>query len=236
MTLTTEQRVPVPTTRSGIPRSVEVGLSVLGLIVTFPLLAAAMTAVILSSPGGAIFRQARVGRRGRIFVMYKLRTMRKGAAGPGVTASGDPRITKIGRFLRRTKIDELPELWNVIRGDMSLVGPRPEVPEYVRRDQPIWQTILQARPGITDPVTLRLRDEDRVLAAGGGDIETYYRARLQPTKLEGYRDYLGRRTAWTDLLVLCQTALAVLVPSARPSRTLRARGLKPETSGKTNQK
>jgi lipopolysaccharide/colanic/teichoic acid biosynthesis glycosyltransferase len=224
------------TVRNGIPRWVEVLLSVIGLVLLSPLLVAAAIGVAVSSPGGAIFRQARVGRGGRLFVMYKLRTMGKDAAGPGVTASGDPRITKIGRFLRRTKIDEFPELWNVVRGDMSLVGPRPEVPEYVEQDQPIWRTILQVRPGVTDPVTLGLRDEESLLAHGAGDVEAYYRAKVQPAKLEGYRHYLARRTPWTDLLVLCQTVLLVLVPAAGPNRSLHVKGLEPEVSGKSDQK
>jgi lipopolysaccharide/colanic/teichoic acid biosynthesis glycosyltransferase len=138
--------------------------------------------------------------------------MRTQVAGPGVTARDDPRITRVGRVLRRTKIDELPELVNVLRGDLSLVGPRPEVPEHVDLANPAWQEILRARPGVTDPVTLRLRDEESLLARVQGDRGRYYREVLQPQKLRGYVDYLRRRSWRTDLGVLVETAFAVLWP------------------------
>ncbi len=202
--------------RPGLPRAVDVVAAAAGLVVTAPLIAVCAAAVAASSGRPAFFRQVRVGRGGRPFTLIKLRTMRASQSGPQVTTSGDPRVTRLGRLLRRTKIDELPELWNVLRGDMALVGPRPEVPEYVDAGLPEWEIALRVRPGLTDPVTLRLRNEEAVMAASAGDREVFYRERLQPLKLQGYVDYLGRRTWRSDLGVLGSTVLAVLGLSRTP--------------------
>ena len=175
-----------------------------------PVLAAAAVAIAATSGMPVFFRQLRVGRHGRGFTLIKLRTMRPSGDGPKVTAGNDPRITAVGRFLRRTKLDELPELWNVLRGDMSFVGPRPEVADYVHPDNPLWREILSVRPGLTDPVTLRLRHEEALLESVAGDRETYYRETLQPRKLAGYVEYLRRRSWRSDLGVLVATAGAIL--------------------------
>jgi lipopolysaccharide/colanic/teichoic acid biosynthesis glycosyltransferase len=197
--------------RSGLPRLVEIPLAAAGLLLAAPLLALAAGAIALTSRGPVFFRQERVGLRGRRFVLVKLRTMRP-AAGSRVTARDDPRVTAVGRVLRRSKIDELPALWNVLRGDLSLVGPRPEVPELVDLESPAWQEALRVRPGLTDPMTLRLRDEESLMASVPGDRMQYYRDVLQPEKLRGYADYLRRRSWHSDLMVLGQTALAVCFP------------------------
>lgn len=196
----------------GLPRAVEAGLACLGLVLASPVLLVAAGLVAATSPGPVLFRQQRAGLGGRPFTLLKLRSMRVAPEGSQLTAAGDARITPVGRWLRRFKLDEIPQLWNVVRGDMSLVGPRPEVPRYVD-DGPLWRQVLSARPGLTDPVTLRLRDEEALLAsvaAGGDDPERFYRERLLPWKLRGYRDYLARRSWVTDLGVLGATALAVL--------------------------
>ena len=196
----------------GLSHGVESALALAGLVAASPLFLLAGAAVAATSPGPVLFRQQRVGLGGRPFTLLKLRTMRLApisAEGTQLTASGDSRITPVGRWLRRFKLDELPQLWNVVRGDMSLVGPRPEVPRYVDLADPLWRQVLSARPGLTDPVTLRLRDEEALLS-GVGDVERYYRERLLPWKLRGYRDYLSRRTWLTDLGVLGATVLAVL--------------------------
>ena len=151
-----------------------------------------------------------MGRGGRPFRLVKLRSMRVAREGPRVTARGDDRVTPVGRVLRRTKLDELPELWNVLRGDMSFVGPRPEVPEYVDLTDPAWAEVLQARPGLTDPVTLALRDEEDLMESVAGDRERYYRETLQPRKLAGYRSYLQRRTWRSDVGVIWSTVVALL--------------------------
>ncbi len=199
-----------PNYRNGLPRGFDVVVALLGLLVASPLLLGSAVLVRLTSSGGVMFRQKRVGRRGELFVLYKLRTMLRANDGPQVTKGDDARITRIGRFLRRTKLDELPTLWNVLVGDISLVGPRPEVPRYVNLEDPQWQTVLSVRPGITDPVTLQLRNEEALLAQVEGDSEKYYLERLQPEKLKGYIAYLEQRSWLSDLKVLWQTVAAVI--------------------------
>jgi lipopolysaccharide/colanic/teichoic acid biosynthesis glycosyltransferase len=205
---------------SGLPRGFDFIVSLGGLILCLPLLVVSALAVALTSPGGVLFRQKRVGLGGEIFFIYKLRTMRAAGAGPQVTRASnglqvttgnDQRITRVGRFLRRTKLDELPTLLNVLRGDMAFVGPRPEVPRYVKLEDPVWQAVLAARPGITDPVTLHLRNEEKLLAQVEGDMEKYYLDQLQPLKLKGYVSYLEQRSWRSDLKVLWQTVAAVVI-------------------------
>jgi len=196
----------------GIPRAVEAVVAGVGLVVVSPVIALAGVVVRWTSTGPAFFRQERIGRAGRPFTLYKLRTMRISKDGPQITARGDSRVTPIGRFLRRSKLDELPQLWNVVRGDMALVGPRPEVRRYVAAEDPIWQRVLSVRPGITDPVTLELRDEESLLAAAPGDPERFYREELLPAKLRQYAAYLDRRSVWSDVAVLWKTVVAVLIP------------------------
>lgn len=193
-------------------RWLEIPISALAIIVSVPLLILAAVAIALTSPGPIIFRQKRVGRRGQIFVLYKLRTMRIVHAGPQVTATGDERVTWFGRILRRTKVDELPELWNVLKGDMALVGPRPEVPRYVDLEDQRWEFVLKSRPGLTDPVTLRLRNEEELLAEVEGNYESFYVNKLQPLKLQGYIEYLQNRNWWSDIKILCRTLLVVVWP------------------------
>jgi lipopolysaccharide/colanic/teichoic acid biosynthesis glycosyltransferase len=205
---------------SGIPRWVEAPVAFLALCLAAPLLMLLGTVIALTSPGPIIFRQKRVGLYGRLFTLYKLRTMHLSTAGPQVTASDDGRTTSVGRFLRKTKLDELPELWNVFKGDMSIVGPRPEVPRYVDVSIVTWQEVLRARPGITDPVTLKLRNEEVLLASVKGDRERYYLEKLQPYKLQGYKDYFENRGFWSDICVLWKTLVAVILPDTSPPPTL----------------
>ncbi|HVG34792.1 MAG TPA: sugar transferase [Pyrinomonadaceae bacterium] len=210
------------TIKSGIPRACEAVAALAALLVFSPLICAAALAVALSSRGPVLFRQRRMGLGGREFTLYKLRTMRVDirAAGPQVTARDDERITRLGKFLRRTKLDELPELWNVLIGDMSLIGPRPEVPRYVDLNNPQWRLVLEARPGLTDPVTLRLRNEEMLLARVEGDREKFYLETLQPFKLKGYLEYLRERSWQTDVKVLWQTCLAVMLPGRADQLTI----------------
>lgn len=210
-----------PLARNGIPRVVEAAVSLIGLVVAAPLLALSAMAVAATSRGPVIFRQERVGRSGKTFVLYKLRTMRAVHAGPQVTAGDDRRVTPVGRLLRKAKLDELPELWNVLKGDMSLVGPRPEVPRYVDLENFMWRMVLEARPGITDPVTLRLRNEEALLAQVKGDRERFYLQTLQPYKLKGYAAYLSQRSWQSDVKVLWKTGIAVILPSRAPLPTIK---------------
>jgi lipopolysaccharide/colanic/teichoic acid biosynthesis glycosyltransferase len=203
---------------SGLPRGFEVVVSLLGLVLLFPLIAVSAALVVLTSRGGVMFRQQRVGRHGKMFVLYKLRTMRFENRGPLVTSRDDARITPVGRILRQTKLDELPSLWNVLKGDMALVGPRPEVSRYVKLEDSMWQAVLRVKPGITDPVTLQLRNEEELLAQVKGDRETYYASELLPLKLKGYVAYLKERNWRTDLEVLIQTVVAVVGMRSVPPR------------------
>src|SRR5436309_6983465 len=164
-----------------IRRGVELAVGLLGLVMTSPVVAAAALAVKLDSPGPAFYNGPRVGRGERQFQIHKLRTMRAGIAGPAVTAGDDVRVTRVGRLLRRTKIDELPQLLNVVRGEMSLVGPRPEHPRYVERYTPEQRRLLAVRPGITGPATIAFIDEETMLT--GGDGERRYLDELMPRKL-----------------------------------------------------
>ena len=202
--------------KTGLPRPVEVFAAVIGILISLPLLVLSIIAVAATSRGPALFRQKRVGRKGQIFILYKLRTMRKGDGGAQITAAGDGRITWVGRILRKTKLDEIPELWNVIKGDMSLVGPRPEVPCYVDLKKAEWRLVLEARPGITDPVTLRLRNEEQFLAEVKNNREEFYLQTLQPFKLKGYLEYLSQRSWRTDIEVIWKTLLCVLFPDKAP--------------------
>lgn len=204
----------------GLPPWFERSVSCVTLVALSPLMLLCALAVRLSSPGPVLFRQERVGEGGRPFQLVKFRSMRTGSEGAQVTARGDTRVTRVGEFLRKTKLDELPELWNVVRGDLSLVGPRPEVPKYVDLESPRWRAVLSVRPGITDPMTIMLRHEEEILAAVEGDPETYYREILLPEKLRGYIEYLRRRSAWSDLGVLFSTVFAIahLTPSRSEER------------------
>ncbi len=209
-----------PPIKSGLPRPVEAAIALIGLALVTPLIALAAIAISTTSRGPVIFRQRRVGRKGRHFTMYKLRTMTATGAGPQVTAGDDARVTPVGRLLRMTKIDELPELWNVLKGDMSLIGPRPEVPRYVDLEDFAWRLVLEARPGIADPMTLRLRNEEALLVEVEGDRERFYMETLLPFKLKGYLDYLQARSWRSDLKVLWQSLVAVVFPNKAPLPTL----------------
>lgn len=190
-------------------RAFDIAVSLVGLVLLAPLLALLALAVRLDSPGPALFRQERVGRHGRTFRIAKFRTMRPGA-GPLVTAGGDPRVTRLGARLRHWKLDELPQLWNVLRGDMSLVGPRPEVPRYVAHyPADLRGRVLSVRPGITDPAAVRFRHEEALLAAAP-DPERCYLEEILPAKLALYADYVAHRSFAADLGVLAATVRVLL--------------------------
>jgi lipopolysaccharide/colanic/teichoic acid biosynthesis glycosyltransferase len=188
---------------------VEIALAAAGLAASLPVLAAAAVAIRVTSGAPVLFRHVRTGRGGRTFELLKLRTMASRPGGADVTARDDPRITRVGAFLRRTKLDELPQLWNVLRGDMSLVGPRPETPRYVDLRDARWMRVLSVRPGLTDPASVRYRDEEGLMARVTGDRELYYRDVLLPAKLELSQAYLSRRTWRSDVAVLFRTAARV---------------------------
>ena len=190
-------------------RVLDVAASATGLIVLSPALLAIASLVRVSSRGPALFRQERIGRAGMPFRLLKFRTMVVGERGPQVTAAGDKRVTSLGRILRHYKLDELPQLINVLRGDMSLVGPRPEVRRYVERFASDYERILRVRPGITDFAAIEFRDEEAILAKAT-DPEREYVESILPTKIRLYDKYLNRMSLMTDLAILTRTFLSVM--------------------------
>ena len=194
--------------------------SAVGLLLLSPVFALVALAVRLSGPGPVLFRQSRVGRGGRCFGMLKFRSMVSAAekAGPLVTASGDARVTVVGRLLRRFKLDELPQLVNVLRGEMTLVGPRPEVPRYVDIYRDRYAPLLQHRPGITSLCALALLREEHILGVSD-DPESYYIDVILPRKIDAYRGELARQSFWRDMRTLAATVLPVrgLAPDASPA-------------------
>ena len=186
-------------------RAFDVAGAAAALVLLSPLLVVAALLVKLDSPGPVFFRQQRVGRHGVPFRIHKFRTMHAGAAGPEITVGDDPRITRIGAWLRRTRFDELPQFIDVLQGTMSLVGPRPEVPRYVALYPPaLRERVLAVRPGITDPASLDFIDEGRLLAQSPDPERTYVETIL-PAKLQRAADYADRATLMSDAGVLWRT-------------------------------
>lgn len=176
-----------------------VGLSICGL----PMLVCAVC-IRLDSPGPVFFRQERVGRHGKVFRIHKFRTMTVDAEqrGPQLTVGADARVTRVGRVLRANRLDELPQFFDVLAGDMSLVGPRPDVPRYVERwPADLRERVLAVRPGITDPASLTFRDEATLLARAA-DPEREYMDVILPRKLALAADYADHASLWTDLAVI----------------------------------
>jgi lipopolysaccharide/colanic/teichoic acid biosynthesis glycosyltransferase len=181
----------------------------LALLLLSPLLLVIGLVVKLDSSGPVFFRQERVGRHGRVFRIHKFRTMAAGAPGPQITVGADPRITRAGAMLRHYRLDELPQFIDVLKGDMSLVGPRPEVPRYVAYHDELWKKVLAVRPGITDPASLEFVDEGELLARAA-DPEREYVEVILPRKLQRAADYAARATLWSDLGVLGRTLRALV--------------------------
>ncbi len=176
------------------------------LLLLFPLLLLFAMAVAFTSPGGAFFRQVRVGKEGDPFRLLKFRTMRPGSEAQGQLTIGgrDPRITGVGYFLRKTKLDELPQLWNVLIGDMSVVGPRPEVPKYVAMYSMEQRMVLSVRPGITGMASINYIDENELLARSA-DPERAYIEEVMPAKLALDLQYVQERNFWLDLRIILAT-------------------------------
>ncbi|HZK05960.1 MAG TPA: sugar transferase [Actinomycetaceae bacterium] len=191
-------------------RTHDVLVACVGIAALAPVWAAIAAAIVADSDGPVLFLQERVGRNGTLFQIHKFRTMCYCAGGPGVAAFGDTRVTRVGRFLRASKLDETPQLLDVLRGDMSLVGPRPELPQYVA----LWPEeqrarILSVRPGITDPVSVALRDE-AVMLANCDEPERTYIEQLLSSKARGYAEYVACRSILGDLRILTATVFAVV--------------------------
>src|SRR6476660_233068 len=179
-----------------------------GLILLSPVFAVLACFIKLTSRGPVLFRQFRIGKGGCPFQILKLRSMVQQTSKRDlrITVAGDPRVTAIGRFLRRYKADELPQLWNVLRGDMSLVGPRPELPVYVEGYTQEQRIVLSIRQGITDPASLAYRHEEEILAEQG-DPEQFYRTQILPDKLARNGAYLQKITLQNDVRIILKTIL-----------------------------
>ncbi len=179
--------------------------SLFGLLVLAPVLFVVAVLIKIRMPGGpAIFRQRRVGRNGKLFTMYKFRSMTVSHSGSSVSVAGESRITPLGAKLRKYKLDELPELWNVLKGDMSFVGPRPDVPGYADRLQGEDRLILKLRPGITGPASLKYADEEELLAQVA-DPRRYNDEVIFPDKVRINLDYYYNRTFCGDIRLIFQT-------------------------------
>lgn len=196
-----------------LKRAVDLLLSAAILILLSPVLAAVTLAILLESGRPVLFSQVRVGRRLRTFRILKFRTMHIQNNGPSITVAGDRRVTRIGRILRKTKLDELPQFWNVIRGDMSIVGPRPEVPEYVHMFRERYERILALRPGITDYASIYFRNEEELLSRCS-DPFLEYRDHVLPAKLDLAERYLRERGMMLDLKIIFQSALVAFAPAS----------------------
>jgi lipopolysaccharide/colanic/teichoic acid biosynthesis glycosyltransferase len=181
------------------------------LVALAPVLIVIACAIAVEDGGPILFRQKRVGKCGQCFDLVKFRSMRREASGASLTASGDARVTRIGSFIRHYKLDELPQLWNVMRGDIGLIGPRPEVPCFVDLADPLWRATLELKPGITGLATLIYREEERLLGRVS-EPEHYYRGMILPDKLRLNVEYSKHRTWRSDLQLLWLTLRASISP------------------------
>ncbi len=208
----TERDAGLSYCRGPAKRAFDLAGSLVSLIVLAPLVVLLALLVVAFMGRPVFFVQERIGQDGRPFRLLKFRTMRaRVAPGLEITGSGDPRITRLGRLLRATKLDELPQFLNVLRGHMSLVGPRPEVPRYVALYTPEQRRVLLARPGLTDPATLLFRDEESLLGSvPESGRERYYIEDILPTKLAINLDYLVRAGFIYDLKLLGRTLMAIM--------------------------
>ena len=186
-------------------------ISFLVILIALPLWLAVTIAIKLDSPGPVFHRATRIGKGGRPFTLYKFRTMVADAPnqGPGITHDADPRITRVGRFLHKLKIDEMPQLINVLKGEMSIVGPRPEDPRYVAHYTPEQRRVLSVRPGMASPAFIEYRHEEELLAAAGDDPERVYLTQILPDKLRLDLEYIEQQSFLFDLGVLAQAALSL---------------------------
>jgi lipopolysaccharide/colanic/teichoic acid biosynthesis glycosyltransferase len=195
-----------------IRRVIDIVVSAVVLMLLSPLFVAILIAIQIDSPGGAIYRAWRVGEDGRRFRMIKFRSMFVGADrhGPAVTRSGDDRITRVGHFLRATKLDEVPQFWNVLAGDMTLVGPRPEAPEIVEQYTPEQARILSVKPGLTGPGAIACSIDESMAVQGADGAERYYIDHVLDRRLALDADYVRSRNAFTDLALIGKTCQLML--------------------------
>ncbi len=209
----------------GAKHMLDLVLALLGIICVLPVLLLVSLSIKLDSPGPIFFRQKRVGRNGKLFDIYKFRTMVEGAytMGSRLTVKRDPRITRLGKLLRWSKVDELPQLFNVLRGEMSLIGPRPEDPHFVKFYTPTQRRVLMLRPGIVGPSQIQGRDEVEDYPEGIKDTERYYVEHILPAKLQRDLVYVETTTFWADMALLVRGVWATVRGAIRAKYLWRRR-------------
>ncbi len=191
-----------------LKRAFDIALALAGLVLLSPLLIAVAVLIKFDSVGPVLFRQSRVGRGLRCFTLYKFRTMIPAHDGAEISVADDRRVTRLGCLLRLAKLDELPQLWNILSGDMSFVGPRPLVESTVNRFRDEYEWILaESRPGVTDPASIKYRHESALLGACAEPVEYYFRV-IMPDKIRLQKAYLHRQSVLGDVMILCQTLAA----------------------------
>lgn len=199
-----EQALSIVIRRNVLRGAFDVFAAVIGLILLLPLMAVVALAIKLDDGGAVFYSQIRVGKDFRLFKLLKFRSMVAGADRSGLlTAPGDSRLTRVGRFLRKCKLDELPQLFNVMKREMQLVGPRPEVERYVYMFRPDYAVLLQDLPGITDPASIAYRQEEKVFS--GEQVEEQYVSQILPDKLRISLEYQQRRNLFSDVRILLRT-------------------------------
>lgn len=191
-----------------LKRAFDIIFSFMGIILLFPIFIIVGIIIKIDSKGPIFFSQERIGKNFKAFRILKFRTMVYDNKGPLLTARGDQRITQVGKYLRRYKIDELPQLLNVFKGDMSLVGPRPEVRKYVELFKPYYKEILTYCPGITDPASLKYSDEEAILSQSQ-DYEELYIGRILPDKIKLSLEYIKNQNIITDIFIIFKTILRI---------------------------
>lgn len=190
-------------------RTFDIVFSLLGVVLALPLFLIISILILIDSPGRILFRQRRVGQDGKLFNILKFRTMSHSDKGSLLTLAEDDRVTKVGRFLRKTKLDELPQLFNVLKGDMSFVGPRPEVPYFVAKYTDSQREILKAKPGITDLASIEFRDESELFSEDV-DAESFYVEHIMPKKIELNKEYLNKMSLKTDVGIILNTLKVII--------------------------
>jgi lipopolysaccharide/colanic/teichoic acid biosynthesis glycosyltransferase len=195
-----------------LKRCFDIATATIALLLLIPVFLGIALLIKLDSSGPILYKARRIGKSGRLFHMYKFRTMRTDAdrIGPALTFKDDPRITRVGQMLRKTRIDELPQLLNVLKGDMSVVGPRPEAPEYVQLEQSIWQEVLSVRPGICGLAQLAFAIDEADILSNQATVDSDYTTRILPIKLNLDLRYVHKQSLLLDLKLLFQTILLLI--------------------------
>ncbi|MCD6317498.1 sugar transferase [Candidatus Aerophobetes bacterium] len=200
-------------------RIFDILVSFISLVLLSPILIIVAIIIKLGSKGPVLYKQLRVGLNGRLFYIYKFRTMQVNADKKGllITGADDPRLTRVGSFLRKIKIDEMPQLFNVLKGEMSIVGPRPEVLEYVKLYTNEQKRVLTVKPGMTDPATVYFRNEEKLLAKAN-DRESFYIKEIMPVKLRLYLQYIDNMSLTYDIKLIFLEFFAIILPEVVFSR------------------